>query len=59
MCPGRFLAVAELKHLMFYLLTHLDLEIVDDKPVGIDHSRMMFGIQHPDSDVLFRYKTRY
>uniref|UniRef100_G1SDA9 25/26-hydroxycholesterol 7alpha-hydroxylase n=2 Tax=Oryctolagus cuniculus TaxID=9986 RepID=G1SDA9_RABIT len=57
-CPGRFFAVSEIKQLLVLLLTYLDLELIDDKPIGLDHSRLMFGIQHPNSDVLFRYKAK-
>ncbi|KAG8513897.1 25-hydroxycholesterol 7-alpha-hydroxylase, partial [Galemys pyrenaicus] len=53
-CPGRFLAIVEIKLLLITLLTHFDLEIMDDKPVKLNYGRFLFGIQHPDSDVLFR-----
>ncbi|XP_012503371.1 PREDICTED: 25-hydroxycholesterol 7-alpha-hydroxylase [Propithecus coquereli] len=57
-CPGRFLAVIEIKQLLIVLLTYFDLEIVDNKPIELNYNRIMFGIQHPDSDVLFRYKVK-
>nr|KAF6426200.1 cytochrome P450 family 7 subfamily B member 1 [Molossus molossus] len=57
-CPGRFLALNEIKQLLVVLLTYFDLEIMDDKPVQLDYSRFLFGIQYPDSDVLFRYKVK-
>ncbi|XP_032152098.1 cytochrome P450 7B1 isoform X2 [Sapajus apella] len=57
-CPGRFFAIMEIKQLLVILLTYFDLEIIDDKPIGIDYRRMLFGIQYPDSDVLFRYKVK-
>uniref|UniRef100_A0A8D1H0T4 25/26-hydroxycholesterol 7alpha-hydroxylase n=1 Tax=Sus scrofa TaxID=9823 RepID=A0A8D1H0T4_PIG len=57
-CPGRFLAVVEIKQLLVILLTYFDLEIIDDKPVKLNFSRSLFGIQHPDSDVSFRYKVK-
>lgn len=57
-CPGRFFAISEIKQLLAVLLTCFDLEIMDDKPVQLEYSRFLIGIQHPDSDVLFRYKAR-
>uniref|UniRef100_A0A8C3WDV1 25/26-hydroxycholesterol 7alpha-hydroxylase n=1 Tax=Catagonus wagneri TaxID=51154 RepID=A0A8C3WDV1_9CETA len=57
-CPGRFLAVVEIKQLLVVLLTYFDLEIIDDKCVELNFSRSLFGIQHPDSDVLFQYKVK-
>uniref|UniRef100_K9IKQ4 25/26-hydroxycholesterol 7alpha-hydroxylase n=1 Tax=Desmodus rotundus TaxID=9430 RepID=K9IKQ4_DESRO len=57
-CPGRFFAVNEIKQLLVVLLTYFDLEIIDDKPIQLDYSRFLFGIQYPDSDVLFRYKVK-
>ncbi|XP_031232267.1 25-hydroxycholesterol 7-alpha-hydroxylase isoform X2 [Mastomys coucha] len=57
-CPGRYFAVNEMKLLLIIFLTYFDLEIIDRKPVGLNHSRMFLGIQHPDSDVSFRYKAK-
>lgn len=57
-CPGRFLAVIEIKQLLVVLLTYFDLEIIDDKPIEASSSRFLFGIQHPASDVSFRYKVK-
>ncbi|XP_027967928.1 25-hydroxycholesterol 7-alpha-hydroxylase [Eumetopias jubatus] len=57
-CPGRFLAIVEVKQLLVVLLTYFDLEIIDAKPMEANYSRLLFGIQHPASDVLFRYKVR-
>ncbi|XP_037658828.1 cytochrome P450 7B1 [Choloepus didactylus] len=57
-CPGRFLAVSEMKQFLAALLTYCDLEIIDDKPIELSFSRMLFGIQYPNSDVLFRYKVK-
>ncbi|KAB8150514.1 cytochrome P450, partial [Raoultella ornithinolytica] len=55
-CPGRYFATAEMKTLLIMLLTYFDLEIIDKKPIGVNYSRLLFGIQHPDSDISFRYK---
>ncbi|XP_004463974.1 cytochrome P450 7B1 [Dasypus novemcinctus] len=57
-CPGRFLAVVEIKQFLAVLLTYFDLEIIDDKPVGLNYSRMLLGVQYPNSDVSFRYKVK-
>ncbi|XP_042779770.1 cytochrome P450 7B1 [Panthera leo] len=57
-CPGRFLAIIEIKQLLVVLLTYFDLEIIDDKPIEANCSRFLFGIRHPASDVLFRYKVK-
>ncbi|KAM9198443.1 cytochrome P450 7B1 isoform 2-T2 [Dugong dugon] len=57
-CPGRFFAVSEMKQLLFALVTYFDLEIIDDKPVEMSYRRMLFGVQYPKSDVLFRYKVK-
>ncbi|XP_066235064.1 cytochrome P450 7B1 isoform X1 [Saccopteryx leptura] len=57
-CPGRFLAINEVKQLLVVLLTYFDLEIMDDKPIQLDSGRFLLGIQYPDSDVLFQYKVK-
>lgn len=57
-CPGRYFAMAEMKLLLIMLLTYFDLELIDRKPVSLNRSRMFIGIQHPDSDVSFRYKAK-
>ncbi|XP_057590887.1 cytochrome P450 7B1 [Hippopotamus amphibius kiboko] len=57
-CPGRFFAIAEIKQLLVVLLTYFDLEIIDDKPLELNYNRFLFGIQYPNSDVLFRYKVK-
>ncbi|KAL6054319.1 hypothetical protein STEG23_037320, partial [Scotinomys teguina] len=57
-CPGRYFAVNEIKLLLVTILTYFDLEIIDKKPVGLKCSHVMLGIQHPNSDVSFRYKAR-
>ncbi|XP_026983807.1 cytochrome P450 7B1 isoform X1 [Sagmatias obliquidens] len=57
-CPGRFLAIVEIKQLLVVFLTYFDSEIIDDKPLELNYNRFLFGIQYPDSDVLFRYKVK-
>ncbi|XP_064298706.1 cytochrome P450 7B1 isoform X2 [Phalacrocorax carbo] len=58
MCPGRFLAMNEMKMFLFLLLAHFDVELVENKAVRLDNSRMGLGILLPDVDVAFRYKLR-
>uniref|UniRef100_A0A8C5L6T7 25/26-hydroxycholesterol 7alpha-hydroxylase n=2 Tax=Jaculus jaculus TaxID=51337 RepID=A0A8C5L6T7_JACJA len=57
-CPGRYLAVVEIKLLLVVFLTYFDLELLDKKPVRRGQSRLLFGVQYPDSNVLFRYKAK-
>ncbi|XP_049997973.1 cytochrome P450 7B1 [Alexandromys fortis] len=57
-CPGRYFAIIEMKLVLAILLTYFDLEIIGKEPVGQNHSRLLFGIQQPDSDVSFRYKAK-
>lgn len=58
MCPGRFLAMNEMKMFLFLLLAHFDVELVENKAVRLDNSRMGLGILLPDVDIDFRYKLR-
>uniref|UniRef100_H0XF28 25/26-hydroxycholesterol 7alpha-hydroxylase n=1 Tax=Otolemur garnettii TaxID=30611 RepID=H0XF28_OTOGA len=57
-CPGRFFAVLEIKIVLIVLLTYFDLELIDDKPVKPNYNRLLFGIEYPDSEVLFRYRAK-
>ncbi|XP_074843236.1 cytochrome P450 7B1 [Carettochelys insculpta] len=57
-CPGRFLAVNEIKQFLILFLAHFDIELVERKPVGLTNRRMGLGILLPDTDVVFRYKIR-
>ncbi|KAM5281066.1 cytochrome P450 7B1 [Ctenodactylus gundi] len=57
-CPGRFLAVMEIKILLVILFTYFELELIDKKSVRLSTTRLLFGIQHPESDVLFRFKAK-
>jgi len=59
-CPGRFFATAEMKLFVFLMLTHYDLELVNDKEEipAIDSSRWGFGTMQPVHDVRFRYRPR-
>uniref|UniRef100_A0A8C8STE7 Cytochrome P450 family 7 subfamily B member 1 n=1 Tax=Pelusios castaneus TaxID=367368 RepID=A0A8C8STE7_9SAUR len=58
MCPGRFLAMNEMKLFLILFLAHFDIELVEKKPIGLDNSRMGLGILLPDSDIVFRYKIK-
>ncbi|XP_061456051.1 cytochrome P450 7B1 [Rhineura floridana] len=57
-CPGRFFAVNEIKLFLVLLLTYFDGEIMEEKQVGLDKSRMSLGILMPDTDIAFRYRPR-
>ncbi|XP_072460787.1 cytochrome P450 7B1 isoform X2 [Notamacropus eugenii] len=57
-CPGRFLAMVEIKQFLILLFMYFDMELIEDKPQQFDYSRILFGIQCPQSDVCFRYKLR-
>ncbi|XP_019383271.1 PREDICTED: 25-hydroxycholesterol 7-alpha-hydroxylase isoform X1 [Gavialis gangeticus] len=57
-CPGRFFAVNEIKLFLILFVTHFDAEIVENKNLGFDNSRMGLGILLPDSDIAFRYKLK-
>ncbi|XP_066482462.1 cytochrome P450 7B1 [Tiliqua scincoides] len=58
MCPGRFFAMNEIKLFLVLLLARFDVEIAEEKEVGLDKSRLGLGILLPDSDILFRYRLR-
>lgn len=57
-CPGRFFAVNEIKLFVILLLSYFDVEIVEEKQIGLEKNRMGLGIALPDSDISFRYKLR-
>ncbi|XP_037382939.1 5-beta-cholestane-3-alpha,7-alpha-diol 12-alpha-hydroxylase isoform X2 [Talpa occidentalis] len=59
-CPGRFLALSEMKLFILLMVTHFDLELVDsDTPVPpVDPYRWGFGTAQPSHDVRFRYRLR-
>ncbi|XP_069477216.1 cytochrome P450 7B1 isoform X2 [Ambystoma mexicanum] len=58
MCPGRFFAVNEIKQFLALMVTYFDLELTENKTVGLDKSRSGLGILLPDSDIAFRCKPR-
>ncbi|XP_054450462.1 5-beta-cholestane-3-alpha,7-alpha-diol 12-alpha-hydroxylase [Pteronotus mesoamericanus] len=60
MCPGRFLALSEMKLFVLLMITYFDLELVDpDTPVPpVDPQRWGFGTTQPTYDVVFRYRLR-
>ncbi|XP_062969565.1 5-beta-cholestane-3-alpha,7-alpha-diol 12-alpha-hydroxylase [Cynocephalus volans] len=59
-CPGRFLALSEMKLFVLLMVTHFDLELVDpDTPVpAVDPQRWGFGTTQPSHDVRFRYRLQ-
>ncbi|XP_006860142.1 PREDICTED: 25-hydroxycholesterol 7-alpha-hydroxylase-like [Chrysochloris asiatica] len=57
-CPGRYFAVSQVKQLLVVLVTCLDLEIIDAKPVKQSNGRLLLGISYPRSDVFFKYKVK-
>ncbi|XP_030686111.1 7-alpha-hydroxycholest-4-en-3-one 12-alpha-hydroxylase [Globicephala melas] len=59
-CPGRFLALSEMKLFVLLVVTHFDLELVDpDTPVPpVDPQRWGFGTTQPSHEVRFRYRLR-
>ncbi|XP_071415976.1 7-alpha-hydroxycholest-4-en-3-one 12-alpha-hydroxylase [Pithys albifrons albifrons] len=60
-CPGRFFASAEMKLFVFLMLSHYDLELVNEEEEipAIDVSRWGFGTMQPVHDVRFRYRPRF
>ncbi|NXH61836.1 CP8B1 hydroxylase, partial [Rhabdornis inornatus] len=60
-CPGRFFATAEMKLFVFLMLSHFDLELVDEEEEipAIDISRWGFGTVQPVRDIRFRYRPRF
>ncbi|XP_023701260.2 cytochrome P450 7B1 [Paramormyrops kingsleyae] len=58
-CPGRYLAMNEMKLFLALLLTYFDLEVLEDQArPGPDPSRAGLGILLPNTDVRFRYRLR-
>ncbi|XP_053456028.1 7-alpha-hydroxycholest-4-en-3-one 12-alpha-hydroxylase [Nycticebus coucang] len=59
-CPGRFLALSEMKLFILLMVTFFDLELVDpDTPVPpVDPQRWGFGTTQPSYDVHFRYRLQ-
>ncbi|NWU38331.1 CP8B1 hydroxylase, partial [Hylia prasina] len=60
-CPGRFFATAEMKLFVFLMLSHFELELVNEEEEipDIDVSRWGFGTMQPVHDVRFRYRPRF
>ena len=59
-CPGRFLALNEMKLFILLMVMNFDLELVDpDTPVPpVDPQRWGFGTTQPSHEVRFRYRLR-
>ncbi|KAL2803989.1 7-alpha-hydroxycholest-4-en-3-one 12-alpha-hydroxylase [Daubentonia madagascariensis] len=59
-CPGRFLALSEIKLFVLLMVTYFDIELVDpDTPMPpVDPQRWGFGTIQPTHDVRFRYRLQ-
>ncbi|XP_015209277.1 cytochrome P450 7B1 isoform X4 [Lepisosteus oculatus] len=58
-CPGRYLAVNEIKQFLSLLLLFFEIEEVPgEAQVKLDNSRAGLGILLPDSDIHFCYRVR-
>ncbi|XP_062413637.1 cytochrome P450 7B1 [Pungitius pungitius] len=58
-CPGRFLAVNEIKQFLCLLLLYVDLQLEEGQAgATLDTSRAGLGILLPAADVRFRYRLR-
>uniref|UniRef100_A0A8C5M7Y0 Cholesterol 7-alpha-monooxygenase n=1 Tax=Leptobrachium leishanense TaxID=445787 RepID=A0A8C5M7Y0_9ANUR len=59
-CPGRHVAVYEIKQMITLFLSYFDIEYVDKnvKIPPLDQSRAGLGILQPTHDVNFRYKLK-
>ncbi|KAL4624602.1 25-hydroxycholesterol 7-alpha-hydroxylase isoform X1 [Arapaima gigas] len=58
-CPGRYLAMLEIKQFLCLILLCFEVELLDpQKQVGLDQSRAGLGILLPDTHVSFRYRCR-
>ncbi|NXV79712.1 CP8B1 hydroxylase, partial [Atlantisia rogersi] len=60
-CPGRFFATAEVKLFAFLMLSHYDMELVNEEEEipEIDVTRWGFGTMQPVHDIQFRYRPRF
>ncbi|XP_032716943.1 5-beta-cholestane-3-alpha,7-alpha-diol 12-alpha-hydroxylase [Lontra canadensis] len=59
-CPGRFLAINEMKLFVLLMVMYFDMELVDpDTPVPpVEPRRWGFGTMQPSHEVRFRYRLR-
>ncbi|XP_068196614.1 cytochrome P450 7B1 [Antennarius striatus] len=58
-CPGRHLAVNEIKEFLCVLLTYFELELEEGQTrVTVDTGRVGLGVLLPASDIRFRYRLR-
>uniref|UniRef100_A0A665V469 25-hydroxycholesterol 7-alpha-hydroxylase n=1 Tax=Echeneis naucrates TaxID=173247 RepID=A0A665V469_ECHNA len=58
-CPGRFIAISEIKQFLCLLLLHFDLQLEDGQTTATpDPRRVGLGVPPPTTDVHFRYRVR-
>lgn len=59
MCPGRHLAIGEIKQFLCLMLLYFHLELEEGQSEATpDPSRAGLGILSPTADVRFRYRLR-
>ncbi|XP_063281747.1 prostacyclin synthase [Pelobates fuscus] len=60
-CTGRFHAVNSIKLFVFLLFFYFEFKLNNpkDNMPQFDRSRYGFGVLHPDSDIVFRYRKRF
>lgn len=59
MCPGRYIAINEIKQFVCLLLLYFDVELEDERDtVRPDYARAGLGIMQPLDEVRFRYRLR-
>uniref|UniRef100_A0A1A8CKP1 Prostacyclin synthase n=2 Tax=Nothobranchius kadleci TaxID=1051664 RepID=A0A1A8CKP1_NOTKA len=59
-CVGKEFAVTAIRHFVFLLLTHLDLELCNPgaELPPVNSRRYGFGMLHPEGDLLVRYRLK-
>ncbi|XP_003221920.1 7-alpha-hydroxycholest-4-en-3-one 12-alpha-hydroxylase-like [Anolis carolinensis] len=60
-CPGRFLAVNEMKIFVFLMLIYFDIELVNPEEgiPSVEGSSYGFGTVKPSHDIQFKYRLRF
>ncbi|XP_028592723.2 cytochrome P450 7A1 [Podarcis muralis] len=59
-CPGRLLAVHEIKQFLTLLLSYFEVELLDKNVTcpSLDQSRVGLGVLQPASDIDFKYRLK-